>query len=1325
MTEMMVAIRNEREEAEKAAQAAHQHERVVKSDVHKLQLATEEGRRRQDQKKKDDDLQAERDAARMARKLEARQKEDAASRLLDGIRDMKIDGVLPDELFDKWGPYLYRAFSTSANNGSNIAAMTQRQFVSSLTMAVQASVFQATKDNKPDRFDRSLRALDAAAWPREMLKRTVVIAENIEGSGLTKSYINHLFRQVAPGSVELRDIVQLGDVNKSTAGRETPAVFQVGISETNLQQESMLSFLRTAHEKGIIDIKDSAGENPVQVIITAETRWDVTVSLQSVQEGRMAQNFMLTCNKLGLDKFTRDNILTYCVRNAPGLRKWSGHILWARLQRAKRENNEIIALHEDQWGISQFPNNLRAPNIIINVASAKVRDEIAEAQPEVPLYLGATQGDLITVRGVVSSRPWGQDIAGLDAAKLRLEDDLKLSLSVGGDILQSLKRAGEMAIRGQGRAAGSTIRECKLKSGLIRDHTAKFVQEKVQELVESLQACGGDLSDDAGRALMHESSELAGKLSREREMFGSDWTGVVLQLKSFPDDLPKFQGDKGKWWKYASSPEKLRDPLWTFLAERLEIPGILCVQPIMDGNNTWNKGEGVLIAIQLVSDFVKRCEPKQVTTIRPSLMPLFPSTSAMRASKPWPKIKVQWPGAVAQAPNEGDAKRVQAQIQELLHKGSGLWIPQTADVSGEVTKVFLHEEQGQAPLLLSALGEPSGTHDVRAIHHVLGCNRDECDNILEVIGELQRQGGISPVCEKRGLTLFIAKAFAEAFLEDPNFESGNEDGQITFKDAVQPGDDVRDDVIVQLGRTFCPLIISGLNAGVWFKQPSSEGQLDSAMEEQDAQGPGAPQSNGGRWWHVVALPHVLATQRRDDIAAILVEADCLSGAALAIKTAGATLLIQKDSFWRRQLLEASDLIPGQSIPTDTLPISSEDIEMFEALLFPKAAAIGTKWEETPQVGNMIHPNETSELVKALEQGFSMEIRREIWGALPPINHMSLIQVKDDYLRPSIRGPGVIFMPNRGPLTGNWQVDIENCRAEFKSEEPRERVRIRTVAELIPTLDVATFGVGVARILKAMAIAGRAAIRHATNGLIVILAERCTLDGRERSSLLSHGFGDLEAHFKRIQPKQSVDVQGQLNSLTMRECEQRLQDFFEKGQIGVLASAQVDDDGRLCPVGMEGVGEKLCLRRLIGHPAMCDSRGLDKLSDLSVYMDLRMLKVGELGHHLLMVPPQSDCPLHTCDENDRRLREWDPVQDDLDALLSSWKDAQVPQRDNISAVERSTEKRPGGEDASGADGAKKRRNRTPSSKTGGNGARNHASESMDEDTDHGGPNRGDQ
>jgi len=94
----------------------------------------------------------------------------------------------------------------------------------------------------------------------------------------------------------------------------------------------------------------------------------------------------------------------------------------------------------------------------------------------------------------------------------------------------------------------------------------------------------------------------------------------------------------------------------------------------------------------------------------------------------------------------------------------------------------------------------------------------------------------------------------------------------------------------------------------------------------------------------MVTPHVLTTKKRHDLAEIIVGSalETVSGIQ-AILTGGAVLLIQTDSFWLKQLVEASELIPGNCIPTDSLPISDADRRRFEEALWPRAAALGAKW----------------------------------------------------------------------------------------------------------------------------------------------------------------------------------------------------------------------------------------------------------------------------------------------------------------------------------------------------------------------------------------------
>ena len=82
-----------------------------------------------------------------------------------------------------------------------------------------------------------------------------------------------------------------------------------------------------------------------------------------------------------------------------------------------------------------------------------------------------------------------------------------------------------------------------------------------------------------------------------------------------------------------------------------------------------------------------------------------------------------------------------------------------------------------------------------------------------------------------------------------------------------------------------------------------------------------------------------------------------------------------------------------------------------------------------------------------------------------------------------------------------------------------------------------------------------------------------------------------------------------------------------------------------------------------------------------------------------------------DEHDPRFLAWDPVLQGWDSLLK--------------VVDRSTEKRSGGEVASGADVGKQSKIPKSSAETGGDGTRYQASDSMEEDIGQGGADMQDQ
>jgi len=124
--------------------------------------------------------------------------------------------------------------------------------------------------------------------------------------------------------------------------------------------------------------------------------------------------------------------------------------------------------------------------------------------------------------------------------------------------------------------------------------------------------------------------------------------------------------------------------------------------------------------------------------------------------------------------------------------------------------------------------------------------------------------------------------------------------------------------------------VSKLDGGVWLLPSFTQGQRGNARGDQEEQEQEALQLSGDRWWHVVTASHVLARKGCNNIVELLVESHLLDREAMAIRKSGAVLLIQKNSFWKQQLLDADDITPGQSIPTATLPITSESNKKLRA-----------------------------------------------------------------------------------------------------------------------------------------------------------------------------------------------------------------------------------------------------------------------------------------------------------------------------------------------------------------------------------------------------------
>ena len=330
------------------------------------------------------------------------------------------------------------------------------------------------------------------------------------------------------------------------------------------------------------------------------------------------------------------------------------------------------------------------------------------------------------------------------------------------------------------------------------------------------------------------------------------------------------------------------------------------------------------------------------------------------------------------------------------------------------------------------------------------------------------------------------------------------------------------------------------------------------------------------------------------------------------------------------------------------------------------------------------------MVQALEADIDGGLRRELWLNLPPINHSTLIRVADTTMRPEPQGTGIVFVPYSGEVVGIETDNLLQCRPEARSEY-KSTTRIFATAQLLPTWNVATFGSGATRILQMMVKEGRATILRAVGGFMVVMAERMVRHGEEISLHMLHAFHDpsLTAVVKGTLTQVSA-LQATVETASLIECKRKLIQFFQTGRVGILSVTRVGDDGLLQQTKGVVVSDDICLRDQIRHPALYDSRGLRAVEEVQAMLSVRVVAVGPEQQHLLLGRVSEGSLMPAWDEHDPRFLAWDPVLQGWDSLLK--------------VVDRSTEKRSGGEVASGADVGKQSKIPKSSAETGGDGTR---------------------
>jgi hypothetical protein len=1267
-------------------------QKKLDGDVHGLHTAQQQGKHEQESRKAAQEAREKREEKKALQVENTRKLEERALTLVEGMENMGLHKEFQSTELTNRARHIYAALRKTSNL-STMANMTEAAFIQRFVHGIRVSIYRARGDQK-DTTMRIMRALAPEANVREGLTR-VLVAENIRGGGLQPNMIFDKLRSLLPeGEASLNMIRAIGGPCETTRRELPTAAFAVELDAKLTARGDMFNFLRTLGSERVTELGGQDGTPIVETLWTVESGFDLSVTLIGEEAMMMARAFCFICSSLQFDKNTLDGILTECVRNSSEMKQWRDDVLWARLQmecfapkRDTRGHNKIT-LHEYDWGASSG----RTPKLLINVCSGAVYDAIVQKKPRVDIYLGVEYGDLVALSGTVTGIPRNDTMAGLAQAKERVGFRVEQALGLGEEILGDLKATGELAAEGRGQEAATGLYACRVRISTVTDAACFFLRDKIEELIQTARLHSSRLLDDEGRKLVRDVDEWREEFQVQRAALDK----IMVQVKFFPKEPPAALAEGARaWWSKRTSLDRLRSRLQDLLQKELDTAKILCVEPIMNPQGLWHHTEGAILVVQGKEGLLQKCQlDKQGNRSSNKLSILSPGAAKGGAS-----LRLVWMSELEPAVAGDDQVNVRDLLREFFTNAHGLWIPKQVTIEQSTVPVYLQGETNSPPPKLSSMGNSQGEYDIRNLHNLLGRTRDAVDEAAEVMGSLLEEGVVAPVHELDGMTLFIAKEFAIEFLATVQSQEEGGIGHCSFLLALKAGVGVRDAVLTQLGSTFLPLLVTQLPGGVWMRF-SLEGGLQGTAhgdDEEMAQGSGA-----GRWWEEVVKPHVLTTMQRNDLAETIVSAALGPVFGIqAIRKRGAVLLIQTGSFWLEQLRAASELIPGNCIPTDTLPISEVDRNRFEEALWPRAAALGAKWTSCDDgTEGVDRTKDLTNVVKALEEDIDGGLKREIWLNLPPINCSTLIQVAGITAQPVLQGTGIVFVPYSGDMGELGKDALLQCKAEAKGDE-RPTTRIFTTAQLLPEWDVATFGKGATRMLQMMVNEGRATVLKASGGFVVVMAERVVRRGGEISLQMVHAFQDtsLATVVKGI-PTQASALRTIVETASLSECKRKLTLFFASGRVGVLAGTQFGDDGLLQQTKQDVVIESICLRDQIRHPAMYDSRGLRVIEEVQTSMGVRAVAVGLEKQHLLLGSILEGGLMPRWDEHDPRFSAWDPAVQEWDSLFQ--------------VADRSLEKRSSDTTVSNTDKSKRSRSSQPPAATGGQGSHHQHGEHMEDE-----------
>ena len=190
-------------------------------------------------------------------------------------------------------------------------------------------------------------------------------------------------------------------------------------------------------------------------------------------------------------------------------------------------------------------------------------------------------------------------------------------------------------------------------------------------------------------------------------------------------------------------------------------------------------------------------------------------------------------------------------------------------------------------------------------------------------------------------------------------------------------------------------------------------------------------------------------------------------------------------------------------------------------------------------------------------------------------------------------------------------------------------------------------------LRVMVEEGRATILKAVGGSMVVMAERATWHGKKILFRMSDTYSDPSlTTLVKGTPTQVSALRVAVEKASIQQFKKEGKHFFEIGHIGVLTGTKMGDDGLLQQTSTAGVREDICLRSMLRHPVLYDSRGLRAMEDVMVTMTMtvRMVAVGPERQHLLLGVTMEGGLMPAWPDHDPRFAEWNTAEMGCEFLL---------------------------------------------------------------------------